>query len=294
MVVKLDYYRIFLQVGKSESFSKAAKSLYMTQPAISQAIAHLETELGSRLFNRTTKGVNLTDEGNILFGHVKSALELIEVGENKLLEFKHLTLGELKIGVGDTISKYYLLPYLEDFRNRFPNIHFKIVNGTTTELTTQVKSGAIDIAVCNLPLDDHALTIHKIKEIHDIFVCGIKYKPLITQPLSYDRLVKLPLIMLERLSNSRNYVEDFLNEQGIRIAPELELGSHDLLIEFAKSNLGVACVIKEFSYEYLTRGTLFEIPLEIVIPPRFIGVCYLENVPLTPSSTRFVQMLLSK
>ncbi|MEG0380671.1 MAG: LysR family transcriptional regulator [Kurthia sp.] len=294
MVAKLDYYRIFLQVGKSESFSKAAKSLYMTQPAISQAIAQLENELGSRLFTRTTKGVKLTDEGAILFGHVKSAIELIEVGENKLLEFKHLTLGELKIGVGDTISRYYLLPYLEDFRNRFPNIHFKIVNGTTSELIDQVKSGAIDVAVCNLPIVDPTLQIQKIKEIHDIFVCGEKYRPFIHKPLAFDQLVKLPLIMLERLANSRKYVEEFLLKEGVTIAPELELGSHDLLVEFAKSNLGIACVIKEFSLEYLEKGEIFEMPLEKAIPSRDIGVCTLKNVPLTPSSTKFVQMLLHK
>lgn len=294
MVIKLDMYRIFLQVGKSESFSKAARSLYMTQPAISQAIAQLEQELNSRLFNRTPKGVHLTDEGTILFGHVKAALELIEAGENKLLEFKHLTLGELKLGVGDTISKYYLLEYLEDFRNRYPNIHFKIVNGTTTELSNQLKSGAIDLAICNLPLSEDGFDVTPLKEVHDIFVCGEKYKPLLNRPLSFEQLVKLPLIMLERLANSRKYVEKFLNEQGIMIEPELELGSHDLLIEFAKSNLGIACVTKEFSLEYLDQGKLFEMELEKPIPPRFIGVCHLKTVPLTPAATRFMQMLVKK
>lgn len=291
-MAKLDYYRIFLHVGKNESFSKAAKSLYMTQPAISQAIAQLEKELDTRLFNRTSKGVHLTDEGAILFGHVKAALELIEVGENKLLEFKHLTMGELKIGVGDTISKYYLLPYLENFRNRFPNIHFKIVNGTTTKLVDEVKSGAVDLAICNLPIDEPSLHVEKLKEIHDIFVCGEKYKPLIQNPIPFDQLVKLPLIMLERLANSRKYVEQFLLEEGVRISPELELGSHELLIEFAKSNLGIACVIKEFLLEELASKELYEVPLETLIPSRFIGVCYLKNVPLTAASTRFVQMLL--
>lgn len=294
MVVKLDYYRIFLQVGKSESFSKAAKELFMTQPAISQAIAHLEKELKCRLFRRTTKGVLLTAEGKILYGHIQSALELIEVGENKLLAFKNLTMGELKLGVGDTISKYYLLPFLEDFRNRFPNIDFKIVNGTTSELTEKVKSGSVDLAICNLPLDEDSFEVVNLKTIQDIFVCGEKYKPLIEREIALEKIIKLPFIMLERQSNSRKYVEKHLREHGIHIDPELELGSHDLLLEFAKSNLGIACVTKEFSMDYLRNGTLYEIPIGPEIPARHIGLCYLKNVPLTSAAFRFYEMLLKK
>ena len=115
MVSKLDLYKVFCKVGKSESFSKAAKDLYMTQPAVSQAIMQLERELDTRLFNRTPKGVSLTNEGSLLFEYVNSAINLIDVGEEKILEFKNLTTGELKIGVGDTISRYFLLPYLEAF-----------------------------------------------------------------------------------------------------------------------------------------------------------------------------------
>ena len=131
MVTKLDLYKVFCQVGKSKSFSKASKELYMTQPAVSQAIMQLEGELGIRLFNRTPKGVSLTNEGNVLFEYVNSAINLINAGEEKILEFKDLTVGELKIGVGDTISKYFLLPYLELFHNKYPNLKFKIINGTT-------------------------------------------------------------------------------------------------------------------------------------------------------------------
>ena len=111
MVAKLDLYKVFCQVAKSKSFSKAAKELYMTQPAVSQAIMQLEGELDIRLFNRTPKGVSLTNEGGILFEYINSAINLINVGEGKILEFKDLTVGELKIGVGDTISKYFLLSY---------------------------------------------------------------------------------------------------------------------------------------------------------------------------------------
>ena len=177
----------------------------------------LERELDTRLFNRSPKGVSLTQEGSLLFEYANSAINLLHVGEEKILEFKNLTAGELKIGVGDTISRYFLLPYLESFHNRYPNIKFKIENGTTLELCSILKSGEVDIVICNFPLDDPALELRPCIDVHDIFVCGEKYKSILSKPLSLAELVKLPLIFLESKSNSRKYVEDYIISKGIRI-----------------------------------------------------------------------------
>lgn len=291
MVTKLDLYKVFCQVGKSKSFSKASKELYMTQPAVSQAIMQLEGELDIRLFNRTSKGVTLTNEGSLLYEYVNSAINLINVGEEKILEFKDLTIGELKIGVGDTISKYFLLPYLEEFHNRYPNLKFKIINGTTLELCSLIKSGEIDIAICNLPIDDPSLEFITCGEVRDIFVCGEKYKGLTKKKISLEEMVKYPLIFLEPNSNSRKYVENFMLSNGIKISPEFELGSFDLLLEFAKINLGIACVVKEFSKDYLEQGLLYEVKVLEEIPSRSIGVCYLKSVSLSLASTKFVEIL---
>lgn len=291
MVSKLDLYKIFCVVGKNESFSKAAKELYMTQPAVSQAIMQLEKELDTRLFNRTPKGVSLTDEGHLLFEYAQSAIKLIDVGEEKILEFKNLTAGELKIGVGDTISRHYLLPYLEIFHNRYPNIKFKIENGTTFELCALLKSGEVDIAICNLPIEDSTLEVRPCFNIQDTFVYGDKFRKVLAKPIKLQKLVKLPLIFFEPKSNSRKYVEDYFLSKGIQISPEFELGSHDLLLEFARINLGIACVTREFSLDYLNKGLLYEAKLIEEIPKRSIGVCFLKSVPLSQASMKFVEII---
>jgi DNA-binding transcriptional LysR family regulator len=290
MIAKLDAYRIFCEVAKHRSFSKTAKSLYMTQPAVSQVIMNLERELDTRLFTRTSKGVNLTNDGRLLYEYVNSAINLINVGEKKLAESRDLLTGEMKIGVGDTISRYYLLPYLEIFHNSSPNINLKIINRTTMELCAMLKSGEIDLAVCNLPVKDSALCIKKCIDIHDIFVCGEKYRHLCSSPVEIEDIAKLPLIFLERKSNSRQYVERYLASKGIKIQPEIELGSHDLLLEFAKYNFGVSCVIEEFSTEYLNKGQLYKIELTEEIPERAIGFCYLKSVSLSNAARKFVDI----
>jgi len=294
MIGKLDLYRVFSVVAKNSSFSRAAKDLFMTQPAVSQAMMQLEKELGTRLFNRTPKGVTLTTEGKLLYEYTNSALGLLDAGEEKLLEFKNLTTGQLKIGVGDTISRFFLMPYLEAFHTMYPNIKLQMLNGTTSEICNFIKSGEVDVGLCNFPLEDVSLQLTVCTEIQDIFVCGEKYKTLQSKRLSYEDLLKFPLIFLEKKSNSRNYVENYLLGQGIQIAPEFELGSHDLVLEFARSNLGIACVTKEFSMDYLQRGLLYELPLTESIPTRSIGMCYLKSVPLSRAATKFVEIIERK
>nr|WP_309100818.1 LysR family transcriptional regulator [Fredinandcohnia onubensis] len=291
MVGKLDLYKVFSLVAKNGSFSKAAKDLFMTQPAVSQAMMQLERELDIRLFNRTPKGVSLTEEGNLLYEYVHSAMNLINVGEEMILEFKNLTKGELRIGVGDTISKYFLLAFLETFHTEYPKIKFKIENGTTQELISLLKLGEVDLAICNFPVNDPTLAQIPCMDIHDIFVCGKNFKKLLHKTVNVSDLVEYPLIFLEPKSISRKYVEEYLLSKGLRISPEFELGSHDLLLEFAKINLGIACVTREFSQEYLNQGILHEVKLTEQIPKRSIGICYVKNVPLSPASTKFVEII---
>lgn len=291
MIGKLDLYRIFNVVSANKSFSKAAQELYMTQPAVSQSISKLEKELDILLFHRTSKGVVLTNEGELLNEHIKSALGIINAAEDKLLEFKSLKTGQLRIGVGDTISRYFLLPYLEKFHKGYPGIKLNILNGTTTEICDLIKSGKVDIGVCNLPINEENLQVIPCKEIQDIFVCGEKYKTLTEQPVSFEYLMRMPLIFLEKKSNSRLFVEHFFEKKGFQFSPVFELGSFDLVLEFAKINLGISCVIKEFSKKYLESGELYEIQLVEEIPKRIIGLCYLENVPLTRAAKRFIELI---
>lgn len=294
MVNKLDLYRVFYEVAQHKSFSKAAKSLYLTQPAVSQSISQLETELDIRLFNRNPQGVILTEEGKLLYDYVHSALNLLSSGENKMEEFKNLQGGKIAIGVGDTISRYFLLPFLETFHQQYPDISFKLVNGTTFEFVEILKQGKIDIAICNFPVEDDRLEKITCKNIQDTFVYGTKYNSEFNQPISIKDVLNYPIICLDQDSISRHFMDELLAKKNLSLNPEFELGSHDLLLDFARINLGVACVTREFSTSYIEQGLLKEIALTEEIPKRSIGICYLKNVSLSLASKKFVDIITDK
>ncbi len=289
MSINLEYYKVFKEVAEKLSFSAAANALFITQPAVSQTITALERSLGVKLFFRTSKGVTLTAEGQHMHSYISSALSLISTGENKLGEMLRLDYGEVTIAAADTISKHFLLPHLQSFNGRFPNIKIKVINRTTEESVELVKSGSADIAFVNLPLrNTSTLKVHKILTVHDVFVASKKYSQLKDIAVTAKDLTEYPLILLEGISNTRRYIDDYFIKNSAKAEPEIELGSHDLLLEFSKIGLGISCVVKEFSTEYLKSGELFEINLTPKIKARSIGMVQSQKIPLSNTATEFI------
>lgn len=293
MSFRIEQYRIFNVVANSQSFSKAAESLFMTQSAVSQAIKQLETSINMTLFKRTSKGVELTEAGNILYKYTSSAMELLETGLLRLESLKTLDDGELKIGASDTISSYFLLPRLEMFHKLYPNIKIKIINRVTSETIDLLKNGKIDIAFGNLPIKDDSIEIVECMTVHDTFVAGNDYLEYKEKIFTRQDISKLPLILLESKSNSRKYVDKVFLKSGQVLTASVELGAHELLLQLAKINLGVSCVVREFSESYLKDGSVFELKQKNPIPERAIGYCYSKNLHLTPSMKEFITFLNS-
>lgn len=290
MTVKLELYKIYKQVCDDGSISEAAKSLYISQSAVSQAIKQLENQVGVSLLRRTPKGVIQTQEGKLLYEYASSAIDLLSVAEKKLEAMKTLNYGELKIAASDTISRYLLLPVLENFSLKYPKIKLQIINRTSFEAVNLLKSGKVDLAFINMPIHDDEILVSPYYTVEDIFVAS-KNSVYLNKTYSLQELAELPLILLEKKSNSRCYVEEFFNKNGIKISPEIELGSHDLLLEFAKINLGISCVTKEFSTHYLNNKELIQIRINENIPKRNIGVASLKGVSLTSAGQKFLELL---
>lgn len=291
MNFRTELCKIFNVVATAKSFSKAADELYMTQSAISQSIKQLETAIDVTLFQRTAKGVELTEAGELLHKYTSSAMELLDTGLHKLESLKTLEMGELKIGAGDTITSYYLLSHLETFHKLYPNIKIQIINRVTNETIDLLKKGKIDLAFGNLPIEDDTLEIKKCMTVHDTFIAGNDFKDYKNQIFSRSEIANLPLILLENKSNTRQYINKVFLDSGLSITPIFELGAHELLLQLAKINLGVSCVIKEFSEEYIKNGDVFELKQKEPIPERNIGFFYSKNLSLTPAMKVFMKFL---
>lgn len=293
MDINLEYYKIFYYVASYKSITIAAEKLSISQPAVSQAVKHLEKDLSCTLFVRTPKGVRMTKEGDMLFSYVQRGYETILSGEKKLLEMLNLEKGEICIGASDMTLQFYLLPYLEQFHEKYPKIRVTVTNAPTPETLKHLADGKIDFGIVSTPIEPHPhLKVTAVKEISDIFVAGKKFEHLKGKQLSYHKLEQYPVMCLEGATSTRRYVEEFLATEGVALKPEFELATSDMLIQFAIRNLGIASVVSEFAAEQMKNGTLFALQFDREIPKRQFCIVADDRVPLSAAAAKLLDSLV--
>ena len=286
----LSSYRIFYTVANTGNISIAAKELYISQPAISKSIQKLEESVGCKLFSRSSRGVVLTDEGKLLYEHVSEAFETLTLGEEKLKRSIELGVGHLKIGVSSTLCKYLLLPYLKEFIRQNPHISISISCQSTNDTLKLLEDNKIDIGLIGKPENLKNIHFDFLEEIEDIFVAAKDYlRNLKARGIQKDHILQSStLMLLDKNNMTRQYIDDYLQENQIIIKDSIDISDMDLLIDFARIGVGVACVIRNFVREDLENGTLVEIPLGFPIHKREVGFAYKTTSKPSKSLAEFI------
>lgn len=263
MNISLEYYKVFYYVAEYGSLTAAAEQLCISQPAVSQAVHQLEKELGCRLFNRGRKGAVLTTEGRVLSSYVKKGYEHIKQGEESVLKMINMDTGEIRIGASDMTLQFFLLPFLEQFHELYPDIKVNVTNGPTPETLKYLGDGKIDFGVVTTPLDKtRDYTVKEVRKIRDVFIAGREFSYLKGKRLKYEDLVTLPVICLEKNTSTRKYLDEFLEKKNIVLEPEFELATSDMIVQFTMRNLGIGCVVYDFAKPYIESGEIFELDFE--------------------------------
>ena len=286
----LSSYWIFYTVANAGNISKAAKELYISQPAISKSIQKLEESLNCKLFSRSSRGVILTEEGSLLYDHVREAFETLGAGEEKLKRSIELGVGHLKIGVSSTLCKYMLLPYLKEFIRRYPHISISINCQSTNDTLKLLDDNKIDIGLIGKPDNLKNINFYFLENIEDTFVATSEYiHNLNMRGIKNDEILEnSTLMLLDKNNMSRKYIDDYFQDNQITIADSIDISNMDLLIDFAKIGVGIACVIKSFVSKELEEGCLVEIPLSIPIHQREVGFAYKDNIKPSKSLETFI------
>ncbi len=289
--INYELYKVFYYVATTLSFSEAAKHLYISQSAVSQAVKALEAKLGQQLFVRSTKKISLTAEGEMLFEHISPAINLIRRGESQMLDANTLEGGQLRIGASDTICRYYLVPFLNSFHKKYPDVHIKVTNRTSIECVELLKKGLVDLIITNHP--NSALlgysNVHIIKEFSDVFLASRRYFDFGNKKITLKELCEQPLLMLTKKSTTSEFLYNIFRQHNLELIPEFELSSNDLLIDLARIGLGIAfipdyCVPKDDNEMYVIRT-------KESLPARQLVAAFSDTLPLSPAARQFLNML---
>lgn len=291
MQAKIEHYRVFKAVADNGNISSTARELYLSQSAISQSIRTLEESLGVRLFSRSPRGVSLTADGNTLYEYVSGALSLLEAGEVRLNESRELLRGELTIGASNTLTECYLLKYLKQYHRLYPGVKVRILNGTSKRVMNFLNNGTVDIAFATTNEKDERFESYLCFKTHTAFVAAADYPIDFSKTYSLKEISALPLILLEKEAGSRRFLEDCFLKKGLRLEPEIELASYELLISLAGIGLGIAGITEEFSGDALRTGTVKKLKLKAKLPERAVSMLSPKSGSSGMAARKFMELI---
>lgn len=279
-MVNLELYRVFYTVAKCGSLTKAAEELYISQPAVSQAVKQLENQLGTTLFNRTHRGMELSVQGGkLIFKDVEQALALLDNAESKLLELNTTATGTIRVGATDAIFSNVLADYIVAFNEKYPAVKFELITGTTPETLHQIKENKCDVVFLNMPIDDNDINfLGNVYHLSDVFVAGNKFKEQLSgKSVQLKDLQQYPLLMIEQNTVARHALSAFMKNMGVNLTPDIEVANWDLMLKFAKSGMGIGCIPREYCSEMLKKGDVFEVDVKPALPGRGVGIAIAKN-----------------
>lgn len=292
-MVNLDLYRVFYTVAKCGSLTKAAEELFISQPAVSQAIKQLENQLGTTLFNRTHKGMELSAQGGaIVFQDVATALKLLNGVEDKLSELKQNATGTLRIGASETIFQYMLSDKIVEYHKMYPQVKFELISDISPRTIEQLKTNKCDIGFLNLPIqDDPDIEItHSIQLLNDIFIAGEAFSHLKRKKLSVWDLKNYPLLLLEPHTIARSTFDHFTQSLGVDLQPAIEVDSWGFMKRLVVEGMGIGCIPREYALRKMNDGKLFELDVTPTMPARSVGMALLKNGNVSYALRAFINL----
>lgn len=292
----LNLYRIFLEVAKTGSISKAASSLFVSQPSISYSIKMLEEELKCKLFNRTAKGTELTIDGEKPLFYVEGAFNMINAGCKTVKDSENMISGEIRVGVPTHIGIFLLSKYIQKFIEKYPGIKFTIVNRATSEMVDMLEKRNLDFIVDSYPIDSNRkdIVLYKLIEVSNCFVGNEKYKNIVNEGIiNIEDIQKYPLLLPPKITSTRKALESKLKDRIDNLEAIIDVPTTEVMLELVKKGLGIGYFTKESVQKYIDSGRLYEIPVDVELPKTDICIAYVDNF-LANAPKKFIEMLNSE
>jgi DNA-binding transcriptional LysR family regulator len=288
--MEVDRLTMFRAVAREGGFTRAARKLHRTQPAVSQAIRTLEEELGERLFERLGRETALTPAGRAYLEHVDEAFEALERGRDRLASLRELMEGELLLGASDTTACYVLPPAIEAFRARHPAVELRIANRPSPVTLEQVASREVELGFVTLPLSHPRLTLERWMDLEDVVIVQPEHPLASRRRLRLEHLAEHPMLLLDRGSRSRSFIDERFARAGVEPRIAMELASIEVIKRLVELGLGVSIVPAIAVADEVAAGRLAARPIFARREQRALGVAYREAGALSRPASAFLEV----
>ncbi|HOP18376.1 MAG: LysR family transcriptional regulator [Chromatiaceae bacterium] len=257
--------QVFHTVARLLSFTKAAETLHMTQPAVTFQVRQLEEYFNTRLFDRTHNRISLTEAGARVFQYSDKIFELYGEMENAVREMTGEISGSLTIGASTTIAEYMLPALLGDFRAKYPDvsIHLKVSN--TDGIVSMVENNTIDLGVVEAPVSNKNLVVDECRRDNLVAIVPPGHPKADRKRITLDELLEYPFICREEGSGTREVIAEYMNTSpdcNACMNVAMELGSPEAVKGAVEAGMGISVVSNATIQKELRLGTLVAIELD--------------------------------
>ncbi|MBU0499496.1 MAG: LysR family transcriptional regulator [Gammaproteobacteria bacterium] len=267
--------QVFHTVARLLSFTKAAETLHMTQPAVTFQVRQLEEHFNTRLFDRTHNRINLTEAGEVVYHFAGQIFELYAQMENAIRDITGDVRGVVTIGASTTIAEYMLPSLLGDFKAKYPDvaIHLKVSN--SEGIVSMVENNIIDLGVVESPVSNKNLVVEACRE-DDLVAILPQGHPLSgAEKVSFKELLQYPFICREEGSGTREVISDYinrLNDCEVHMKIAMELGSPEAVKGAVEAGMGVSVMSESTIQKELKLGCLVAVSLTPPLKRPFLFV----------------------
>jgi len=279
--------QVFLTVATERSFSRAAARLHRTQPAVSQAIKRLEDELGERLFDRSSKGGQLTEAGRILLGYAERLTRLKDEAEDAVRELQDLRRGRVTIGTNEG-AVHVLLPIIERFRNEHPKAQVEVRRVPARQLAEEVLSRTLDFGVLTFPPRERGLQSVSLGEDELVMLVHPKHPLAKRNQVSMEELGRQTVIAHNDPSPAREKVLRLYEQRHASINIQVGLPSLDSIKRAVEMGLGVALLPRRCATAELARGQLAAVTVPQLRLPRSVRLIYRRSGEMSHAAEAFL------
>ena len=286
----LRHLNIFVTVCKENSITNAAKKLYLSQPAVSLAIREMEEYYHTKLFQRISHKLYLTQIGEKVYVYASQILTLFhEMNENiHESDFN----GTLRIGASITIGNAMLPSYLKDFKLKYPHMVTKAIINSSDIIEQQILDNELDIGLIEGLIHSNSIIHHSFAEDSLIPICSPNCLLAKKDKVFIEDLQDYPLLLREKNSGTREIIESTFLIQGLSIEPLMESTSTKAIIDSVAQGLGISILPQRLLTEALEKGKVTSFIIEGITFHRKLYLIYHKNKYLSLAAKAFIQMCM--
>src|SRR5882762_7916304 len=240
MAVQLVHLIALQAVARHGSFSRAARELRLTQPAVSMQVRQLERELGLPLLERVGKRAYTTKAGEVLLTHAGRAMRELENGVQLVQQLRGIVAGRIRLGTSASFSIYLLPTALRRFRARYPQTELVVVTGNAPEIARAVVANELDVGIISLPVRERELAVSAFHRHELVAIAPPDRRWRRGQRVTAAELARQPLILFEQGATLRRVIDEWFQRAGVAPALPMELNNTEAIKKLVESGLGLS------------------------------------------------------